>query len=142
MITEFLKFKHLLICIGFILCVTFMVNNRCHGYIMPSEQLIEFMVNNFSKIKTLVIIQSTLRSDQGNEKVFREQIWMKYPNLLHSTVLDQNEERREPLDMTYRQLLIANSSSRPEHILSMIGLNLQNVAFTRIDGIVAYKIGG
>ena len=141
-------------CIVFFVFATlaFMVKPTCHGYIMPAEQLIEFMAKNFSKFNSLVIIQSVSedvqRSDEEHlvyyedaEDVFKEQIWMKSPNLFRSEVLGDDVERGEIPDMVYRQLLIANTQERLEQILSGMGINLQSVAFTRIDGGIAYRIG-
>lgn len=123
----------------------FAVNERCLGYIMPAEQLVDFMVANFSKFKTLIVTQSTRQAaegEQGNETVFREQIWMKSPNLVHFKILDENGERTAIPDLAYRQLLMSNSSERIEQILFWMGINLRSVAFTRIDGVIAYRIGG
>jgi len=133
-------------CLGFLIfsTLTLMVNEKSHGYIMPAEQLIGFMTSNFSNFKTLVIIQSNQQGNQGHENpetVFKEQIWMKSPNLFHSKVLDQDVSRSEVPDITYRQLLIANKKDNIERLLSRMGINLQSVAFTRIDGIIAYRIG-
>ena len=43
--------------------------------------------------------------------------------------------------MAYRQLLIANQTQRIGQILSGMGINLELVGFTRIDGVIAYRIG-
>jgi hypothetical protein len=119
---------------------------------MPAEQLIQFMAKNFSKFNSLVIIQSVsednLRIDEENlayyedaEDVFKEQLWMKSPNLFRSEVLGYDEDRGEIRDMVYRQLLIANSQDDLERLLLGLGINLQSVAFTRVDGVIAYRIG-
>jgi hypothetical protein len=43
--------------------------------------------------------------------------------------------------MAYRQLLMANTSTRLEQLLSMMGINLEAVSLTRVDGVIAYQIG-
>ncbi len=154
MITKISGIKIEVCCIVFFLFATlvFMVKDTCHGYIMPAEQLIEFMANNFSKFNSLVIIQSVSednqRSDEENlvyyedaENVFKEQIWMKSPNLFRSEVLGDDGDRGEIPDMVYRRLLITNSQEGLEQLLSGMGINLQSVALARIDGIIAYRIG-
>ena len=48
----------------FFMCLGLTAGERCHGYILPAEQLIGFMVRNFSAYETLVITQSTLWRDR------------------------------------------------------------------------------
>jgi hypothetical protein len=117
------------------------LNGRSYGYVMPAEQLLGFMADNFADIQTAVIVQSTLKTEQDNEKVFMEQVQLKSPNLFSIKVFDNTARGSRLPDMAYRQLLIANTSSRLQGILSMMGINLQAVSFTRIDGTIAYRIG-
>ena len=119
----------------------FITSDRVYGYIMPAEQLLDFMADNFSKFKTLGIVRSTLQISNGSEKVFKEQIWLKSPDLYNYKIIDRSVERSQSPDMTYLQLLMANSSWRMEGLLSAMGINSQNVAFTRVDGVIAYRIG-
>jgi len=133
--------KLILSCIGFFIYFTLILNGRCHGYVMPAEQLLDFMADNFSNYNTVIIVQSTLLTDQYNEKVFKEQIQLKSPNLFNLKVLDNIADRTELPNMAYRQLLIANSRPRLEQLLSMMGIDLKSVSFTRIEGIIAYRIG-
>jgi hypothetical protein len=141
-------------CIVFFVFVAlaFVVKQTCHGYIMPAEQLIAFMADNFSKFNSLLIIQSVSEDNQrideehlvyyeDAEDVFKEQLWIKSPNLFRSQLLGYDEDRGEIRDMAYRQLLIANSQEGLERLLSGMGINLHSVAFTRIDGVIAYRIG-
>jgi hypothetical protein len=108
---------------------------------MPAEQLLEFVAGNFSKFETVVIIQSTLQKDLENEKVFKEEVRLKPPDLFSLKALDHIAENRESPDMTYRQLLMANKGKNLESLLSLMNMDLQTVAFTRIDGVIAYRIG-
>ncbi len=141
MMINFSSMKSLLGRIGFVICLTLMVNGRCHGYVIPAEQILDFMAGNFSNFKTVVIVQSTLQTGQDMEKVFMEQVQMKSPDLFELQSLDRIAERTGTPYMAYRQLLIANSRARLEQILSMMGINLQAVSLTRIDGVIAYMIG-
>ena len=111
---------------------------------MPVEQLIAFMAKNFSGFQTLVIIQSTQQQDERyevGEGSFMEKISMKSPDLFRAEVQDHPMGRLMEPDMAYRQLLIANSGQRLMGLLSRMGINLHSVAFTRIDDIIAYRIG-
>lgn len=124
--------------------LSLLLQARSHAYVMPSEQLIRFLATNFSKFETLVAEQLTWHENdrqEGRIKVFRETVFMRAPNLFHSKVVDPNAEMRERLDMTFRQVVIANTVHTLRTLFSTIGIDLEKVAFTRIDGIIAYRIG-
>lgn len=127
-----------------LVCLSLMPAETCQGYVMPAGQLIAFMAKNFSKFRTLVIVQSTQQKDEkyeGGEESFMERIWMKSPDLLRSQVTDHPMGRVKDPDMGYRQILMANSPQRLMQLLSGMGVNLHSVGFTRIEGIIAYRIG-
>ncbi|KPK26659.1 MAG: hypothetical protein AMK69_11695 [Nitrospira bacterium SG8_3] len=122
----------------------FMPAEKCQGYVIPANQLIAFMAKNFSKFQTLVIIQSTQQKDENDEtgdESFMERIWMESPDRLRSQVTDHPMGRVKEPDMSYRQVLMANTAQRLAQILSRMGVNLHSVALTRIDGVIAYRIG-
>lgn len=132
--------------VGILLVVAliFMPAEKCVGYIIPAEQLIAFMAKNFSKFRTLVIVQSTQQKDEkqeGEGESFMERIWLKSPDLCRSQVLDHPMGRIAEPDLDYRQLLMANEAQRLVQLLSSMGVNLYSVAFTRIDDVIAYRIG-
>ena len=117
---------------------------KCQGYVIPADQLIAFMAKNFSKFQTLVVIQSTQQRDEDGEvgeESFMERIWMESPDRLRSQVTDHPMGRVKEPDMSYRQVLMANSAQRLVQLLSRMGVNLHSVALTRIDGVIAYRIG-
>jgi hypothetical protein len=138
---NFSNMKSLLGRIWVVICLTLMLNGRSHGYVMPAEQMLDFMAKNFSNFKTVDIVQSTMEIGQDSEKVFMEQIRLKSPDLFELKSLDRMTGRTDIPYMAYRQLLMANSRARLEQILYMMGINLQAVSLTRIDGIIAYRIG-
>lgn len=120
------------------------IYGRSLGYIMPAEQIIDFMAKNFSNFDTVVFTQYVIQEDEKDKdqgKIFKEQIWMKSPGLFHAKILDQQEEVGTARNTAYRQILIANQTHRVEQILSGMGINLESVGFTRIDGVIAYRIG-
>jgi hypothetical protein len=127
----------------FVVC-SFLLPMRGYGYVMPSEQIVGLMVRNFSNLNTMVVTQYTNhtdRSHEGREKVFREKIWLKAPNLYHAKALEKTELPNFVPDVAYRQLLIANSVEAIMQLLGDLGIDLQAVAFTRFDGAIAYRIG-
>jgi len=122
----------------------FIPAEKCLGYIIPAEQLLGFMAKNFSKFRTLLIIQSTQQEDEkseGGEESFMEKIWMESPDRVRSQVMDHPMGRINKPDMRYRQILMANNAQRLLQLLSQMGVNTHSVAFTRIDDIIAYRIG-
>ena len=126
----------------FFILITFTSGRLCHGYVMPSDQLLDFMTKNFSHFKTLIIIHSTLQIKKDHEKVFQEQISMKSPDRFNIKTLDRLVERNEIPDMSYRQLLMSNSPWDLEQILMAMGIDIEKTAFTRFNGVIAYRIGG
>ena len=118
-----------------------MVNGNCYGYIIPAEQLLDFMAENFSNFKTMIIVQSTLQTGPESEKIFMEQIQLKSPDHFDLRSLDHMTGRTGLPYMAYRQLLMANSRTRLEQLLSLMGINLEAVSLTRVDGVIAYQIG-
>jgi hypothetical protein len=127
--------------IFFVSCIVLMVNGNCYGYIMPAEQLLDYMADNFSNFKTMIIVQSTLQTGPESEKILMEQIQLKSPDLFELKSLDRMAGRTGLPYMAYRQLLMANTSTRLEQLLSMMGINLEAVSLTRVDGVIAYQIG-
>ena len=96
------------ITIIFIMIIFFIFSlSNSLAYIMPSEQLLEFMRKNFSKINTLVIIQSTLQEETSAEdeiiqKHFKEQLWLKSPAFFQSRILTEEGTIPGTRDLRYR----------------------------------------
>ena len=125
-----------------LLSVIFSSSYNVFGYVMPADQLLDFVVENFSRFNTVNIIQSTLQTVDGNEKVFTEQIWLKSPNKYSTKALDRMAERDfiAP-DILYRQLFVASSRWRIERILLSLGIDITKTSLTRFNGTIAYRIG-
>lgn len=124
-----------------LLIILLSTSYNSYGYVMPAEQLLDFMTKNFSGYKTVVLIQSTFQTADNNEKVFSEQISLKSPDLYSTKVLDRLGGRSIVPDLSYLRLLVANDETDIEHFLSSIGVDLQKVSFTRLDDKIAYRIG-
>ncbi len=113
------------------------------AYVMPAEQIIQFMTANFAKFDTLVIRQSVTRMQNGEspERVYEEVLSIKSPNLFHSSLIDSGAAQMDVEDRVFRELLIASSQRRLLPRLSELGIDTQQVAYTRLEGTVAYGIG-
>ncbi len=113
------------------------------GYVMPAEQILDFMVKNFIEVRTVTLVQSTLQTAGGSEKVFTEQLWFESPDMYSTKVLDKLGEREIIVpDLLYRQLFLANSSERIERMLKSLGIDLTKTSYMRLDGVIAFRIGG
>jgi hypothetical protein len=123
----------------------FMAKGRCHGYIMPAEQLIDLMAENFRHFQTLFIVQSTQKISYGNDEtadICEDRVWFKAPDRMHFEPIDKNKGKVKGFDMSYCQLLLANDDTqRLKQLLSDWGVDLSIAGFTRIDGSIAYRIG-
>jgi hypothetical protein len=143
------SYKHstIVCCIGLLsfLMITLMGKERCHGYIMPAEQLIDLMAKQFIRFKTLTIIQATQQTAYWDDEIgdtYEEQIWFKAPDLFYSKPLGEGYETKKRPDIIFRQFLMANEDTQGlRRLLMEHGVNLNLVALTRIDGTIAYRIG-
>lgn len=120
----------------------------CKGlaYLMPAEQLVGMMTANFSKFKTLFISQSICTLNQDNEEAgipLEEKLWLKSPGFYRSELLTRSWDKGVDLniDRAFCLLLMANDSDRITGLLIQMGVNLDSVALTRVDGIIAYRVG-
>jgi hypothetical protein len=125
-----------------VLSVIIFSSINAFGYVMPAEQILDFMVKNFSGFRTVTLVQSTLQTADGYEKVFTEQLWLESPDKYSIKELDRLAERDVIFpDLIYRQLLLANSREKIERILLPLGIDLAKTSYTRLNGVIAYQIG-
>jgi hypothetical protein len=114
---------------------------RLYAYVLPPQQLLQFMVPHFSKFHTLVVKHSVERETQEGVKSFEEILKMKSPDLLHSETTDPVATQGRVVDRSYRRLFFARSWSELSAFLSEAGVDMEKASFTRVDGTVAYLIG-
>ncbi len=139
---EKLKGRAREVLLGVILCLV--AAHNAQGYVMPAEQILEFTAKNFSVFKTVIIEQSVrqnTREYEGTEVAYREMIWMQSPDGFRSERLDDSGDREIFSDRRYQKLLMAGTRGRLAGLFAAMGIDLQTVTFTRVDGIVAYRIG-
>lgn len=132
-------------------------------YILPSSQIIEFMTNKFTTIKTLTITQHTKIKDidQEKEKAFGEIVSLSYPYLYRSEIPGQPGKRliihnkaktlriidrkitydEESYDLIYRFFPLSQDPARLLEMLKEVGINTDKVSLTRFEGKIAYLIG-
>ena len=97
-----------------LLALSLLVPCVSQAYVLPAEQIIQFMAANFAKFGTLVIRQSTTRMQAGEipEREHEEVLSVKSPNLFHSSLLDSSAEQASAADRVFRELLIASTEER------------------------------
>jgi len=114
---------------------------RLHAYVLPPEQLLQFMVPHFSKFDTLVVKHSVERETPEGVQSFEEILTMKSPDLLHSETPGPAATQGRVVDRSYRRLFFAKSLGEVSALLSGAGVDMEKASFTRVDGSIAYLIG-
>ena len=142
----FLQWSKWLVGVFMLFSFNLQASEKSFGYVLPAEQIIKFMAANASRYKTLVITQFT-QQEKGQAldvkiyELFREKIWMQAPNRYHAEVLDGGRVRREGPDVAFRRLLLADSPDSFMQLLLNMGIALDTVSYTKVEGVVAYRIG-
>ncbi len=138
----------------FIAMLICLMTGKAGAYVMPAEQLVDLMTRNYSKFKTMVITQSThliTPEDLEVQMILEEKIWLKSPGFHHSEMMEPSDgwdsvanelmAKRPSTDMAFRQIFMAGDKNTIMALLSEMGINLNSVAFTRFDGVIAYRLG-
>lgn len=146
-----------------LIVILFVVPSIGHSYILPSTQIIEFMVKKFASVKTLRIIQLTkiLDLDRETETVFGESLYLMSPDLYRSEVAGQPGKRiivhdglrtlrivdgnlaneKESEAFLFYFLMLAQDSRLLLKDLEELGINLDMVSLARFGDRIAYLIG-
>ena len=131
--------------LGIIFCV---FSSGAEAYVMPPEQLIDYMQDKLGAFKTLIIDQKTVVMDplDGKEvNAFEEKIWIKPPGFFESKVISGREDVGAAADeffpSLFRQLLMVNSRQYILMLLAKFGIDVESSGYARLDGVVAYSIG-
>ena len=125
-----------------------------HAYVMPAGQLLGFMTANFRSFGTLRLTLSTsLFLHPEREKPHRlleERLWLKPPLFYHREALGESADPAQApaaapdpqsWDRTFFRLLLPGSTPAARDFLLELGIDLERVAFTRLAGTIAYRLG-
>jgi hypothetical protein len=150
---------------GLLIALVFLVMSPSRGlsYVLPSDQIIEFMAHRFAALKTLRILRlTTIKDFYGErEKAFGEIIEVMSPNLYRADVAGQPGTRLivhngsktlriingtivsgfERDHFQYHFLLVAQGPRRILKLLQHENINTNTVSITRFEGKIAYLIG-
>jgi len=160
--------KHLML-IWLISSLLWAMPGGSEGYVMPIEQLIDQMTARFSGFHALMVDQTThvLNPRDGETtQVVQERIWLRSPRYCRSQIIGRSEgqnghspavsgeqagekeavssgglSKGQDRDTTFRWLLMSNERDEMLGFLSRLGVNIDAVAFARLDGRVVYRIG-
>ena len=150
---------------GLLIALLFLVMSPSHGlsYVLPSDQIIEFMAHRFAALKTLRLQRVTTIKDFYGEpgKAFGEIIEVMSPDLYRADVAGQPGTRltvhsgsktlrvingtivtgleRDPFQ--YHFLFVAQDPRRILKALQHENININTVSLTRFEGKIAYLIG-
>ncbi|MCP4681637.1 MAG: hypothetical protein GY864_04825 [Desulfobacterales bacterium] len=149
---------------GLALCI---ILGKAHAYVMPAEQLISLVTANFTKFDTLIITQSTQLMNPADgevDTVFEEKLFLKAPasygidrispsaatdpeQIQPGTLENNGTDGSQPMtaypdaDISFRRILMAGNADAVMTLLAGMGIDLSSVAFTRLDGVIAYRVG-
>ena len=139
---KFFSYKYKLTVVS-VLFILFVSCYSAFAYVMPAEQILDYMINNFKGTRTVTIVQSAVRTSYGIEDSYDEQVWLESPDKYSVKTLDpvfgNNGIAQVPL---YRQLFMVSSRENMESILLSFGIDLSQTSLTRLNGVIAYQIGG
>ena len=132
-------------------------------YILPSDQIIQFMTDRFAALKTLKVLRvATIKDfDDETEKAFGEIVEVMSPDLYRADVAGQPGARLivrsgsktlrvingtivrgfERDHFPYHFLFVAQDPQRILRVFQNEGIRLDTVSLTRFDGRIAYLIG-
>ena len=116
--------------------------DRAAGYVIPPEQLLEFMAENVTGYDTLGLIwehRSGAR-DRAEEPVTMN-LWYRAPGDVRFEIRDGRYDPPPGTPGAGFLELFCGDRGRIERFLARHGLDLQTSAYTRQDGTVAYRIG-
>jgi len=117
-------------------------SGECRGGVFPAEQIIRFMATRVSVFETLLVNQATRLEAGGRVSNFRERLWMKSPDLIHSELPEGFIKEAACADHRHLQLFLRNSPTELARLLSAMGIDFGHVDYTRSEDSVAYWIGG
>ena len=133
------------------------------AYIIPASQIIEFMTDKYSAVKTLKIIQlnRVMGINQGSGNSIENVIYVMSPDLYRSEISGPSHKRiqinngdtrlstvdgiiNDSEDTTgrpYHFLFIAQNHQETLNYFKDLGINVEKISLTRYAGKISYLIG-
>jgi len=149
--------------IGLLISIGIAAPSIGYSYILPSSQIVEFMVKKYASVRALQMTQVTKVVDleRAREMVFGESISLLSPDRYRSEVAGQPGKRiivhngsrtlkivdgevvskRTNRPFLFHFLMLGQQSKQLLQRLEELGINIDRVSLTRFEGKIAYLIG-
>jgi hypothetical protein len=120
------------------------VPGQAEGYVVPPEQLLDFMAENVAGFETLSVTweRSEGTGDPEAPAAAEERVWFRRPGEAWIQRMDgEGEGVPENLRVDFLELFSGRRAAG-ERFLVRSGVAVGGSAYTRVDRTVAYRIGG
>ncbi|MCF8061502.1 MAG: hypothetical protein K9M82_03215 [Deltaproteobacteria bacterium] len=115
---------------------------EAEGYVIPPEQLLEFMAENVAGYDTLGLSwEHRSGALEAGEEPAIVNLWYRSPEDVRVEIRNGRYDPNPGAPGAGLLELFCGNRHRIERFLARHGLDLQTSAYTRLDGTVAYRIG-
>jgi len=114
------------------------------GYVMPPEQVLDYMAKYVLGFETLgVVLEFTREEDEGGEEgPVTKRVWFRPPDRIHVRAGDEGGDVFPWLEPGVLSLFSGNQRETERFLArSGVGLGLHDSSYDRVEGTVAYRIG-
>lgn len=150
-----IKYRNGTLCTCLLLAILLLANPGVSwGYLLPGKQIIGLMSDNFSKFKSMIMIQSikpiepeAVKADEG----LKQKIWLQSPSFFYKEML--MEEGGQDFSQTwmadgagesylfYNLLFLNRGKEAQVQFISNLGIDIGSVSLIRKENLIAYRIG-
>jgi hypothetical protein len=127
----------------FLLLSASVLTGDASGYVLPPEQILEFMAGNAAGYSAVGIIWEHASGDRQPEHgPAREEVWFRSPDdysIRRAAGPDPGEQ--EGAGAAFLELFTGRRH-RIERFLLELGVDLDSSSYTRVERTVAFRIGG
>lgn len=114
------------------------------GYVMPPEQILEYMAKHVLGFETLGMVWDRHRGqdEHGGDGQVPKKVWFQPPDTIRVEQGEKGHEGGGPpwLESGYLALF-SGEVQEAERLLARLGVGLHHSAYDRVEGTVAYRIG-
>lgn len=113
------------------------------GYVMPSEQILEYMSKHVLGFETLGLVLEFARDqDEGEEEApVSKRVWFRPPDSVRVQPGGGREQGVFPWLESGVLSLFSGNTGEAERTLSRMGVGIGRSAYDRLEKTVAYRIG-
>jgi hypothetical protein len=114
------------------------------SYIMPPQQILQLMEDNFSGFKSQLItqvVETGINEEGVTSRFIKERLWIRAADGALLVKTEETVNDRKKWDYGYRLLFLSHNQAGLNRILTQLGIDIETVGLERFDGHVAYRIG-